>query len=472
MIHPLTDLFLTLAERSLQATGLALAVLCLRALFRRAPKWVFPLLWVLVALKLLWPFTLESTLCVLPSPEASVAVPAAAVDLVRQNAASAASSDSAGLAPAQIAACIWLAGACALSAYLLASSLRLRMRVKNARKISERLYEADGLPTAFILGLARPRIYLPTGLDERTAAFAIAHERAHIRCGDFAAKPLGFLLLAVYWFNPVLWLGYALFCRDIEFACDERVARSLSPDARADYALAVLSMSVPHASFRLHPTAFGGAPVKKRVCQLLSRRKTRAWAAVVLLFLCAALGVGFLTSPVSKVDSLRLQGVSTLGRTCAADFELSIGHAVGGGTLYAELWQNGVCQRSAPAVVPASTEALHLLITMDGIDHAPRGVNVQLNANPDGGSELVRFEPAEFIGWSFTSYKTEQRLTLSPGEDRVLAAVGFDTGSGVRVMDCDVLTSDPQRLASADCLLVIRLSLQAAPISPSENGAL
>lgn len=322
-----------------------------------------------------------------------------------------------------------------------------------------------------MLGLVRPRIYLPTGLDERTAAFAIAHERAHIRRGDFAAKPLGFLLLAVYWFNPVLWLGYALFCRDIEFACDERVARSLSPDARADYALAVLSMSAPQASFRLHPTAFGGAPVKNRVRQLLSRRKTRAWTAVVLLFLCAALGVGFLTSPVSKVDSLRLQGTSTLGSTCAADFELSIGHAVGGGTLYAELWQNGVCQRSAPAVVPASTETLHLLITVDGADHAPRGVTVQLNANPDGGSELVRFEPAEFIGWSFTSYKAEQKLTLSPGEDRVLAAAGFDAGSGGRVVDCDALTSDPQRLANADCLLVIRLSLQAEPISPSENGA-
>lgn len=471
MTSELTDLFLTLAERSLQATGLALAVLCLRALFRRAPKWVFPLLWGLVALKLLWPFTMESSLCVLPPLNLPSSVPTAATGIVREAAAPA--TASAGLTPARLAACIWLTGVAALMAYLLVSSACLRMRVKTARKIAENVYEADALPTAFVLGLLRPRIYLPTGIDEKTAAFAVAHERAHIHRGDFVAKPLGFLLLIVYWFNPVLWLSYAVFCRDVEFACDERVARDLSPDARADYALAVLSMSAPHASFRLHPTAFGGAPVKNRVHQLLGRRKALTWTAVVLLLLCAALAVGFLTSPVSKADSLRLREASMLRNTCVADFELSLGHSAGGGELYAELWQNGVCQRSAPAVVPASTEALHLLVTVDRAGSAPRGVNVQLDAGPDGGSELVRFELSKaFHGWSFASYKEGQRLAAAPGDDRVLAALGFDTGSGIRTMDCDVLTSDPQRLADADCVLVLRLSLQAEFIPALADGTL
>ena len=169
MMNQLTDLFLTLAERSLQAAGLALAVLCLRALFRRAPKWIFPLLWGLVALKLLWPFTLESALCVLPALDLPPSVPTAAAGNVRQAAAPAAMV-SAGIAPAQVAACVWLAGAAALIIYLLLSSIRLRLRVKNARKISKNVYEVPGLPTAFVLGLLRPRIYLPANIDEKTAA--------------------------------------------------------------------------------------------------------------------------------------------------------------------------------------------------------------------------------------------------------------------------------------------------------------
>lgn len=472
MMNQLTDLFLTLAERSLQAAGLALAVLCLRALFRRAPKWIFPLLWGLVALKLLWPFTLESALCVLPALDLPASVPTAAAGNVRQAAAPAAMV-SAGIAPAQVAACVWLAGAAALIIYLLLSSICLRLRVKDARKISKNVYEVPGLPTAFVLGLLRPRIYLPANIDEKTAACAVAHERAHIRRGDFIAKPLGFLLLAVYWFNPVLWLAYALFCRDVEFACDERVARTLSPDARADYALALVFMSAPRNALRLHPTAFGGADVKNRVRQLLSRRRTWAWTAAVLLLLCAALAVGFLTSPLSKADSLRLREASTHGNTFIADFDLSLGHNAGGGMLYAELWQKGACQQSAPAVVPVTTESLHLFVTVDRADKSPRGANVQLSADPDGGTELTRFElPESLIGWSFASYQNGQKLAVSPGGGRVLAALGFDVGGGIRSMDCDTLTSDPSRLESADCLLVVRLSLQAEALPPSDSGAL
>ncbi|MDO4386335.1 MAG: M56 family metallopeptidase [Clostridia bacterium] len=472
MMNQLTDLFLTLAERSLQAAGLALAVLCLRALFRRAPKWIFPLLWGLVALKLLWPFRLESALCVLPAVDLPTSIPTMSTGNVGQTAAATAPT-AAGIAPAQVAACVWLAGAAALVIYLLLSSLRLRRRVKNALEISENVYEVPGLPTAFVLGLLRPRVYLPAGLDEKTAAFAVAHERAHIRRGDFVAKPLGFLLLAFYWFNPVLWLGYALFCRDVELACDERVARTLAPDARADYALALVSMSAPRAAFRLHPTAFGGASVKNRVRQLLSRRRTWAWTAAVLLLLCAALAVGFLTSPLPKTDFLLLREASIHGNQCVADFDLSLGHDAGGGMLYAELWRKGVCQQSAPAMVPVTTESLRLLITIDRADKSPRGANVQLSASPDGGTELIRFElPETLTGWSFASYKNGQKLAASPGDDRVLAALGFDVGGGIRSMDCDSLTSDPSRLESADCLLVVRLSLQAETLPPSDGGAL
>ena len=471
MLQPLTECFLALAERALPATALVLAVLCLRALFRRAPKWVFPLLWGLVALKLTWPFTLKSTLSLLPPLDLPASMPTVAAGSVQT--APVPATASAALTPVQLAACIWLAGAVALTVYLLASSVRLRLRVKNARRLFENVYEADGLPTAFVLGLLRPRIYLPTGIDEKTAAFAVAHERAHIRRGDFIAKPLGFLLLAVYWFNPFLWLGYALFCRDVEFACDERVARGQSLDARADYALALLTMSAPHAARRLHPTAFGGADVKHRVRQLLSHRKVWTWTAAVLLLLCVALAVGFLTSPLPGTDSLRLREASTFGNTCIADFDLSLGHTVGGGTLYAELWKKGTYQRSAPAGVPTTTERLHLLLTIDHTGQDSRGVSVQMTASPDGGTELTRFElPEAMLGWSFASYEKGQTLAIAPGNDRVLVALAVDAGGGMRTLDCDALTADPQRLATADCLLVLRLSLQSDPVPPAREAPL
>ena len=296
MMNQLTDLFLTLAERSLQAAGLALAVLCLRALFRRAPKWIFPLLWGLVALKLLWPFTLESALCVLPALDLPASVPTAAAGSVRQAAAPAAMV-SAGIAPAQVAACVWLAGAAALIIYLLLSSIRLRLRVKNARKISKNVYEVPGLPTAFVLGLLRPRIYLPANIDEKTAACAVAHERAHIRRGDFIAKPLGFLLLAVYWYNPLVWAAYILFCRDMELACDERVIRDMAAEERAAYSQALLDCSRGRHWVAACPLAFGEVGVKTRVKAVLWYKKPAFWAVLAAVVVCAVVAVCFLTNP-------------------------------------------------------------------------------------------------------------------------------------------------------------------------------
>ena len=305
-------LFLEFLNRSLAASWLLLAVLLLRPLLKKAPKNLRCLLWGLAALRLLLPARLKSPLSLIPAAAPISVAPGvaptlqsgfAAVDAALNPALaeSFAPVPAAGADPAQIwlhiGAVVWLAGLAALLCYALVSYILLRRRMADAVLLHDNIYLSDKSGSPFVLGLLSPRIYLPFGMTEANMALVLAHEQGHITRHDHWWKPLGFALLAVSWFNPLAWPGYALFCRDIELACDEHVLAVLGPEAKKPYSRALLEQSFPHRRIAACPLAFGESDAKGRIKNVLSWKKPGFWVLLIGVLLCAALAVFFLTDP-------------------------------------------------------------------------------------------------------------------------------------------------------------------------------
>ena len=298
----MSALFLTILHMSVCASWLVLAVLLLRLCLRRAPKWFNVLLWGIVAVRLVFPFSVESPLSLLPRTEAI----RPAITTVQTQPAQISSAAAAGgsAAPAQswlsILAWVWLAGAAALLLYTMVSTLRLRHRVREAVRLRGNTYQSERIDSPFVLGTIRPRIYLPYRMDSRDRQHVIAHEQAHLRRGDHLWKPLGFLLLTIHWFNPLMWLSYVLLCRDIELACDEKVIKELGFEQRADYMQALVSCSVSRRRIAACPLAFGEIGVKERVKSVMNYKKPTFWIILLVVIACIALVVCFLTDPVDS----------------------------------------------------------------------------------------------------------------------------------------------------------------------------
>ena len=318
--------FLKLLNLSISASWLLLAVLALRLVLRRAPKWVNVLLWGIVALRLVLPFSIESALSLIPSAET---VSPAAVQFdpaptitsgvsVIDNAVNPSLSEHFAAVPtasvnplyvwAYLAGWVWLIGLGAMLLYALVSYLRLRRRVSVSLPIQDHIYLCDAISSPFILGVVKPRIYLPSGLDEVQRQNVLAHEQAHLARRDHWWKPLGFALLAVYWFNPVLWLAYTLLCRDIELACDERVIRTMDESAVKTYSTVLLACSMPRKAVITCPLAFGEVGVKERVRNALHYKKPAFWVVAASVAVCVVVAVCFLTDPPTDTDATGLVG--------------------------------------------------------------------------------------------------------------------------------------------------------------------
>ena len=318
--------FLKLLNLSISASWLVLAVLVLHLLSKRSPKWMNVLLWGIVALRLVLPFSIESALSLIPSAET---VSPAAVQFdpaptitsgvsVIDNAVNPSLSEHFAAVPtasvnplyagAYIAGWAWLIGLGAMLLYALASYLRLRRRVSVSLPIQDHIYLCDAISSPFILGVVKPRIYLPSGLDEVQRQNVLSHERAHLARRDHWWKPLGFALLAVYWFNPVLWLAYALLCRDIELACDERVIRTMDESAVKTYSTVLLACSMPRKAVITCPLAFGEVGVKERVKNALHYKKPAFWVVAASVAVCVVVAVCFLTDPPTDTDAAGLVG--------------------------------------------------------------------------------------------------------------------------------------------------------------------
>ena len=307
--------FLKLLNLSISASWLVLAVLVLRLISKRSPKWMNVLLWGIVALRLMLPFSIESALSLIPSAETvSPAVvqfdPAPTITSgvnIIDNAVNPSLSEHFAAVPTasvnplyvwtEIAGWVWLIGLGAMLLYALVSYLRLRRRVSVSLCVRENIYLCDAISSPFILGVVKPHIYLPSGLDEVQRQNVLSHERAHLTRRDHWWKPLGFALLAVYWFNPVLWLAYALLCRDIELACDERVIRTMDESAVKTYSTVLLACSMPRKAVITCPLAFGEVGVKERVKNALHYKKPAFWVVAASVAVCVVVAVCFLTNP-------------------------------------------------------------------------------------------------------------------------------------------------------------------------------
>ena len=318
--------FLKLLNLSISASWLVLAVLVLRLISKRSPKWVNVLLWGIVALRLVLPFSIESALSLIPSAET---VSPAAVQFdpaptitsgvsIIDNAVNPSLSEHFAAVPtasvnplyvwAYLAGWVWLIGLGAMLLYALVSYLRLRRRVSVSLPIQNHIYLCDAISSPFILGVVKPRIYLPSGLDEVQRQNVLAHEQAHLARRDHWWKPLGFALLAVYWFTPVLWLAYTLLCRDIELACDERVIRTMDESAVKTYSTVLLACSMPRKAVITCPLAFGEVGVKERVRNALHYKKPAFWVVAASVAVCVVVAVCFLTNPPTDTDAAGLVG--------------------------------------------------------------------------------------------------------------------------------------------------------------------
>ena len=310
----MSAIFLKLLNMSITASLLVLAVVIFRAVFKRVPRFVTVILWALVAVRLLVPVTFESGISLLPSgepipqdiiytgtPQINTNLPIldnAVGEILLDNFVP---DETASVNPMQIvvfiASTVWVIGMLAMLVYALVSSLKVRRRVNESVKLYDNVYMGDRIPTPFIFGIIKPKICLPSCIDENDVECVIAHERAHLSRRDHMWKPLAFLLLSVYWFNPVLWIAYTLFARDVELATDEKVIKNRSEEEKKRYGNALINCSADRRIITACPLAFGENAVKGRVRNLFSYKRPTFWVLIIALVACLGFTAFFLTDP-------------------------------------------------------------------------------------------------------------------------------------------------------------------------------
>ena len=324
----MNELFLKIINMSISASWLILAVLIIRPVLKKAPKWVNVLLWGIAAVRLAFPFSIESALSLIPSAETISpgimmdTVPSVQTGVTVINnvinpviGSSLAPVPGASANPLQIwipiLSIVWAIGVAALFLYTAVSYWRLRYKVSEAVILRDNIYQSENVASPFVLGIIKPKIYLPYHMDEQDLSHVVSHEQAHIRRRDHWWKPLGFLLLTIHWFNPLMWLAYVLLCRDIELACDEKVIKELDNEQRADYTQALVACSVNRRMIAACPLAFGEVGVKERVRSVMNYKKPAFWIIVLAVIACVGVAVCFLTNP--KQDSYTLRIVVPAG---------------------------------------------------------------------------------------------------------------------------------------------------------------
>ena len=319
----MNEFFLKIINMSISASWLIFAVLILRLVLKKAPKWVNVLLWGIVAIRLICPFSFESALSLIPSaetfPKKIISGPSFDVqsgitpvdnrindylgDRYFEGVTVPANN---GNTIMTILTIVWTIGILLLVAYTVISYWRLHREIDTAVRYKDNIFQSENVSSPFVLGLIKPRIYLPFKLDGQDMEHVVAHEQAHIRRKDHWWKPLGFLLLTIHWFNPLMWLAYVLLCRDIELACDEKVIKGLSNEQRADYMQALVACSVNRRMIAACPLAFGEVGVKERVKSVMNYKKPAFWVIIIAVIICVGVAACFLTNPKQDRYTLRI----------------------------------------------------------------------------------------------------------------------------------------------------------------------
>lgn len=317
----MTEFFVSVVNMSISAGWIVLAVLLLRLLLKKAPKWITVLLWGIVAVRLICPFTIESALSLIPSaqtinPEVALNEPAidSGVPVIDNIVNPVIGGATISFQPEKdlnffkfimpYLAGLWLVGIAALLIYTVISYVKLKKKIGTAILLRDNIFQSESVISPFVLGLVKPKIYLPFNMSEQDMSHVVAHEQAHIRRKDHWWKPFGFLLLTIHWFNPLMWLGYVLLCRDIEIACDEKVVKELNTEQKADYSQALLTCSVNRRMIAACPLAFGEVGVKNRVKSVLNYKKPAFWIIIIAIIASIVAAVCFLTNPINSTDTV------------------------------------------------------------------------------------------------------------------------------------------------------------------------
>ncbi len=342
----MTAVFLKIVNMGISASWLILAIFILRFLLRRSPKWIMCMLWALAAVRLICPFSVKSTLSLIPDSQtlletvlADLSVPADNQHDIQASGSSSVTYSKDRLSGnkyhdtknvntrnfdtenvntedvpdqntydqsfenrnlASFLCRLWLSGTVLMLLYSLVSYLKLCRHTRTAMPLDKTVMICDSIDVPFVLGIIRPRIYLPSDMDNTQAEYILAHEKTHITRLDHWWKPAGFLILSVYWFHPLCWISYVLFCRDIETACDEHVIKSFDFKDKKKYAQALLAYSINQKVITACPLAFGEIGAEKRIKNILHYKKPAIWAVLGSLAVCAATAACFLTDPAEE----------------------------------------------------------------------------------------------------------------------------------------------------------------------------
>ena len=324
----MNELFLKIINMSISASWLVLAVLILRFVLKKAPKWINVLLWGIVAIRLICPFSFESTLSLIPSAETiplnigmdSTPTINSGISAINNAVNPIISQSNTPMAGASVNLLqitigiyeyIWIFGMIALALYTAISYWRLHRKVDTAVRYKDNIFQSENVSSPFVFGIIKPRIYLPFKMNGQDLEHVVAHEHAHIRRKDHWWKPFGFLLLTIHWFNPLMWMAYVLLCRDIELACDEKVIKELGNEQRGDYTQALVACSVNRRMIAACPLTFGEVGVKERVKSVMNYKKPALWVIIIAVIVCVGVAVCFLTNP--KQDSYTLRIVVPAG---------------------------------------------------------------------------------------------------------------------------------------------------------------
>ncbi len=317
-------IFTVICERGISAGYVILAVIVLRLLFRKSPRWVMEILWALVAIRLICPIVVESPFSVVPKgplfdketsnlkseqevqqinnlPDQNQTAGKQVAEIkehtAKQDETKDFWTDKRKTDSKKMLSTIWLLGMLVLTGYGIFGSLRVEYQLRFAVPVEQQIWECDTIHTSFLWGLFHPRIYLPSGMNEETKRYVIRHERAHQKRGDHWWKVIGYVLLVIYWFQPLMWIAYWIFARDIEYACDEHVIGNLSFAERKEYAQALLLCGSGRSRRLAGPLAFGGLGVKPRIKNVLSYQKPGRGKIAISLLVCVVVSVCFLTNP-------------------------------------------------------------------------------------------------------------------------------------------------------------------------------
>lgn len=314
----MSEFFLNIVNMSISASWIVLAVLLLRLLLKKAPKWINGILWGIVGLRLIMPFSFESIFSLIPSSETISKAPDSprphfesgvtiidnqVNDYLGEHYYEGVTRPTGHFADiTTILAIVWIVGIVLLLAYTIISYSRVKNKIGTAVLLRDNIYQSENVVSPFVLGIIKPKIYLPFNMNEQDMSHVIAHENAHIHRKDHWWKPFGFLVLTLHWFNPLMWLGYVLLCRDIELACDEKVIKELNTEQKADYSQALLTCSVNRRMIAACPIAFGEVGVKNRVKSVLNYKKPTFWIVMTAIVASVVVAVCFLTNPRTTID--------------------------------------------------------------------------------------------------------------------------------------------------------------------------